>query len=312
MNGTTYFSHGKLLITGEYAVLDGAKALALPTKYGQHLHFHPQPGSNYLLWESFTDKGHLWFSASWELNSMKVNVGQGLPETAVLTSLLNSMMSEKGLPTSFLEGKIETRLDFPREWGLGTSSTLIALLSKWTQINPYYLLEKSFGGSGYDIAAADASGPIIYRRMKENKENPEINIAPFNPSFLNKIYFLYSGNKKNSREGISAYRSKSLNTAYISEISQLTEKVLTVERFPDFCALIKTHEEITGKQLDLTPIQEDYFTDFQGVVKSLGAWGGDFLMILTELPKSDIISYFKKKGFSTLFTYNELIFSENN
>ena len=312
MNGTTYFSHGKLLITGEYAVLDGAKALALPTKYGQHLHFHPQPGSNCLLWESFTDKGQLWFSASWELNSMKVTVGQGLPETNVLTSLLNSMMSEKGLPASFFEGKIETRLDFPREWGLGTSSTLIALLSKWTQINPYYLLEKSFGGSGYDIAAADASGPITYRRMKENNEKPEVNIAPFNPSFLNKIYFLYSGKKKNSREAISTYRSKSLNPAYISEISQLTERVLTAEHFSDFCALIKTHEEITGNQLDLTPVQEEYFTDFQGVVKSLGAWGGDFLMILTELPQSDIISYFKKKGFSTLFAYHELIFSENN
>jgi len=299
MNGITYFSHGKLLITGEYAVLDGAKALALPTKYGQRMHFHPQPGSNCLLWESFTDKGHLWFSASWELNSMKVNVGQGLP-------------SEKGLPASFLEGKIETRLDFPRDWGLGTSSTLIALLSKWTQINPYYLLEKSFGGSGYDIAAADASGPITYRRMKENNKKPEVNIAPFNPSFLNKIYFLYSGKKKNSREGISAYRSKPLNPAYISEISQLTEKVLTAEHFSDFCTLIKTHEEITGNQLGLIPIQEEYFTDFQGVVKSLGAWGGDFLMILTELPQSDIISYFKKKGFSTLFTYHELIFSENN
>jgi len=64
--------------------------------------------------------------------------------------------------------------------------------------------------------------------------------------------------------------------------------------------------------LGLIPIQEEYFTDFQGVVKSLGAWGGDFLMILTELPQSDIISYFKKKGFSTLFAYNELILSENN
>ena len=130
--------------------------------------------------------------------------------------------------------------------------------------------------------------------------------------FLNKIYFLYSGKKKNSREGISSYRSKSLNPAYISEISQLTEKVMTVESFSDFCALLKTHEKITGNQLGLIPIQEEYFTDFQGVVKSLGAWGGDFLMILTELPQSDIISYFKKKGFSTLFTYNELIFTENN
>lgn len=147
MNESSYFSHGKLLLTGEYAVLDGAKALALPTKYGQHLHFHPQPGSNCLLWESFTDKGHLWFSASWEINTLKVLSGNGLPETTILTSLLTSIISEKDLSASFFEGKVETHLDFPKEWGLGTSSTLISLLSKWTQINAYYLLEKTFGGS---------------------------------------------------------------------------------------------------------------------------------------------------------------------
>jgi hypothetical protein len=173
------------------------------------------------------------------------------------------------------------------------------------------LLEKSFGGSGYDIAAATATGPFTYRRIKENKENPEVKTSTFNPLFLNKIYFLFSGKKKNSREGISSYRAKSLNPAYISEISQLTEKILTVEYFSDFCALIKKHEEITGYQLDLIPIQEEYFSDFQGVVKSLGAWGGDFMMILSELPQADILPYFKNKGFSSLFTYKELIFSEN-
>ena len=33
----TFYSNGKLLITGEYLVLDGAKAFALPTKFGQKL-----------------------------------------------------------------------------------------------------------------------------------------------------------------------------------------------------------------------------------------------------------------------------------
>ena len=35
METQTFYSNGKLLITGEYVVLDGAKALALPTKFGQ-------------------------------------------------------------------------------------------------------------------------------------------------------------------------------------------------------------------------------------------------------------------------------------
>ena len=33
----TFYSNGKLLLTGEYVVLDGATALAIPTKYGQYL-----------------------------------------------------------------------------------------------------------------------------------------------------------------------------------------------------------------------------------------------------------------------------------
>ena len=32
-----FYSNGKLLLTAEYLVLDGAKALALPTKFGQDL-----------------------------------------------------------------------------------------------------------------------------------------------------------------------------------------------------------------------------------------------------------------------------------
>jgi hypothetical protein len=33
----TFYSNGKLLLTGEYVVLDGAEALALPTRFGQNL-----------------------------------------------------------------------------------------------------------------------------------------------------------------------------------------------------------------------------------------------------------------------------------
>ena len=34
---TTFRSHGKLLLTGEYVVLDGALSLAIPTVFGQDL-----------------------------------------------------------------------------------------------------------------------------------------------------------------------------------------------------------------------------------------------------------------------------------
>lgn len=172
------------------------------------------------------------------------------------------------------------------------------------------MLEKSFGGSGYDIAAASAHGPIFYKRNLENEYLPDISSATFNTDFIENIYFLYSGKKKNSREGIAAYRSKSLNPVYLSEISSITEKVAETKKFSDFSELIKIHELLTSNHLDLVPIQKEYFSDFPGVVKSLGAWGGDFLMILSEMPKDEISSYFYKKGYQTLFSYREIIFNE--
>ena len=55
-----FYSNGKLLITGEYVVLDGALALALPTKFGQNLTVEPIP-SKQILWKSFDQDGSVWF-----------------------------------------------------------------------------------------------------------------------------------------------------------------------------------------------------------------------------------------------------------
>ena len=60
---TKCYSHGKILLTGEYMVLVGAEALAIPTKVGQSLEFKPND-SKTLNWESLDNKNLLWFSAS--------------------------------------------------------------------------------------------------------------------------------------------------------------------------------------------------------------------------------------------------------
>jgi mevalonate kinase len=49
----TFYSHGKLLISSEYAVLDGAQALALPTKFGQTLKVESTSKKNNLLEKYF-------------------------------------------------------------------------------------------------------------------------------------------------------------------------------------------------------------------------------------------------------------------
>ena len=66
-----YYSNGKLLITGEYLVLDGAKALALPTKYGQYLTV--TSGTNQEIhWTSFDNDNSIWFQETILFSEIKI------------------------------------------------------------------------------------------------------------------------------------------------------------------------------------------------------------------------------------------------
>ena len=64
----TFYSHGKLLISAEYAVLDGALALALPTKFGQSLSVE-STSENTILWKSISNEGTVWFEAEFTIDA---------------------------------------------------------------------------------------------------------------------------------------------------------------------------------------------------------------------------------------------------
>ena len=57
-----YYSNGKLLLTAEYVVLDGALALALPSKFGQDLCLK-LIDNPFCVWESFDSNNKQWFKA---------------------------------------------------------------------------------------------------------------------------------------------------------------------------------------------------------------------------------------------------------
>ena len=157
----TFYSNGKLLLTGEYAVLDGAKALALPTKHGQSLQVEPSE-SDTLYWKSLDADGSIWYEDTILINDIKNNSYQG--ENSVTKQLTEILYTAHNVNPEILNNgyNIVTELTFPRNWGLGTSSTLINNIAQWFNIDAYQLLWKSFGGSGYDIACAQNNSPIIY------------------------------------------------------------------------------------------------------------------------------------------------------
>lgn len=301
---TTFYSNGKLLITGEYLVLDGARAFALPTKFGQSLIVENDTNQE-ITWKSYDYDNRLWFEDVITFSEI-INNPATKTET-VKTILINILHEAYILNPDFInssEGyKIATQLTFPKKWGLGTSSTLLNNIAQWAKIDAFTLLKNSFGGSGYDIACAQNNTPIVYH-LEQN--SPIVEITHFNPDFKENIYFVYLNKKQNSKTAINAYYNNKNEhlTKSIAENNKITEAVLNAKTLKEFASALEKHEIHLSNILETRTIKENVFSDFNGVVKSLGAWGGDFVMVVS---KENPSAYFASKGYETILTYNEMI-----
>tara|TARA_R110001632_G_scaffold6324_3_gene25745 strand:- start:2940 stop:3944 length:1005 start_codon:yes stop_codon:yes gene_type:complete len=319
------YSNGKLLLTGEYLVLDGATALAVPTKFGQDLTLQkikePQ-----LIWGSFTNTGECWFEAVFDLPKLRLvsatfdSNKEGSSEV-IAETLQNILQEARKLNPDFLQSEngfiAKTTLTFPRDWGLGTSSTLLNNISQWAKIDAYQLLWNSFSGSGYDIANAQHNSPILYTLEKvteqfdcahyklRRSQKPIVKTVEFNPEFSDQIYFVHLNKKQNSREGIAKYKeNKSDIQQEIHRISEISLEMCAVKSLSDFERLIDEHEQIISNIIQLETVKERLFSDYDGSIKSLGAWGGDFILA-TGTPNT--INYFKDKGYTTILKYKEMV-----
>ena len=251
-----FYSHGKLLITAEYAVLDGAQALCLPTKKGQFLNVE-ESSSGLIKWISKDENGEIWFQDEFKKDSFGIRStseekisGKNAEISQRCIQILTAAEELSGLNLFEKGYTIETELEFKREWGLGTSSTLINNISQWLAIDPYVLLSKTFGGSGYDIACAKADGPITYERTKETQISLK---SPFDPEFSDHIYFVYLNQKQNSREGIAHYRNQedTHREILIKKVSNITQQLIKCESLAEFELLVDIHESLIAKTINL-------------------------------------------------------------
>ncbi|WP_405608300.1 GYDIA family GHMP kinase [Polaribacter sp. Asnod1-A03] len=312
-----FYSNGKLLLTGEYLVLDGAKSLAIPTKFGQDLVVEKIQEPE-IIWGSFTHTGECWFEAVFDLkklrlvsctyNSEKEGSGEVIAET-----LLEILKEAKNLNPDFLESEngfiVKTNLTFPRNWGLGTSSTLINSIATWAKVDAFKLLWNSFKGSGYDIACAQNNFPIFYQIEKDFSTalemTPKVEKVEFNPSFKENLFFVHLNQKQDSKEGIAKFRENNINfDREIKRISEISDAFLTTDSLKEFEDLIVEHEQIISSIIKLKPVKEKLFSDYFGAIKSLGAWGGDFVLVTGN---ADTPTYFKNKGFTTILRYSEMV-----
>lgn len=302
----SFYSHGKLLLSGEYLVLDGAAALALPTRPGQWLHVRDSDAGG-LHWISRNPDGTPWFETRFSVRELQDAASGDLPATDVRQRLLQILGAILRLRPAFLEElratSAETRLEFPRDWGLGSSSTLLSNLAYWSGTDPFVLLGRTLGGSGYDIAAARQERPFLYRIRAEGP--PEVVQTAFQPPFADALFFVHLNRKQDSREGISRYRTRRFDRAgAVATCTDLTAQLAEATTLESFRDALERHEQLISGILGMPAAKQKWFPDYPGSIKSLGAWGGDF--ILATGRESDR-EYFRQRGFATLRSYGDLI-----
>jgi mevalonate kinase len=297
-----FSAHGKLMLTGEYVVLDGALSLALPTQKGQRLEVISIP-ENEFHWKSFDVEGKIWLEGIWDVTLQEWKSISDKDAAKYLEVLLKYANNELGIDLSGFAAN--TFLEFPNHWGLGTSSTFISLIAQWWRVDPYYLLKITFGGSGYDIACANSNQPIIYQLQNQQ---PIVEKVAFRPIFREVLAFVYLGNKQNSRDGISKYRSiQTDKSEVISELNDITRKVLACDDLDEFEHLIGVHEYLISDLIRIERVKDRLFPEYWGSVKSLGAWGGDFVMINHHGDEEEAKAYFKHLGYTTYIPYSDMV-----
>ena len=67
----SFYSNGKVLLTGEYAVLNGSSAIGLPTKMGQDMLVEDDI-SETISWSSFNMNSQKWFECLLDLESFEI------------------------------------------------------------------------------------------------------------------------------------------------------------------------------------------------------------------------------------------------
>ncbi len=298
----TFYSNGKLLLTGEYLVLDGAKALAIPTKYGQSLEVETSDNKD-IHWQSIDKDGKIWFEAVFYIKDNTI-FSLKTPD-AIQDKLLKILQTAKTLNPDFLKEnenlEVKSYLSFDRAWGLGTSSSLVNNIAQWSQTDAFDLLSYAFGGSGYDVAAAQYDNPILYTRVDSK---PSIEEVTLDWSFKDELFFVYLNKKQDSQKEVARYNGFTKKDKEQDEISKISENIVSVKTRAEFEEMITRHEKIISEAIEVSPVKDQLFMDYPHAMKSLGAWGGDFILVCGS--KKDM-EYFTIKGYDTIIPFSKMI-----
>ena len=303
MSVRKFYSCGKLLLTGEYVVMRGARGLALPTSRGQHLEVEYGERASDLRWVSLDYVEQVWFEATIDTTTMSVSFTSDEKVSERLVEMLQAIITLSPQFKSELKGaEVTTRLEFSNSWGLGSSSTLIHNLAQWAKVDAFDILTSTSNGSGYDIAVAEEQHAIIYERIDDEPYAEQID---FHPHFSSHLWFVHLNKKADTTASIDFFNSvEGYGYSEASVISRLTEQMVVVPELEEFENLITIHNIVMSDLLKLKSSQQVYSEYSSGVTKYLGAWGGDFLLATGS--RSDM-AYFEQRGHNTILSFDEMI-----
>ena len=300
----TFESNTKVMLSGEYLVLKGALSLALPLKFKQILTVHESFGTPSVKWKSMIN-ADLWFYTTLLLPDFKVSETNNSNLTETLSKILKAarILNPEFL-VKHMEYLVNSSMDFNPEWGIGSSSSLISNIAYWANCDPFELNNLIFNGSGYDIACARSYLPIIYD-FSENK--PHYRNSDFNPPFHKQLYFIYLNYKQNTLESVKKMDLFNISSKDISAISEVTLALEEARNLEIFQMLMDQHEDAISDIIQIKPFKSLYFNDFNGSIKSLGAWGGDFILAASGSSEEYVRNYFIKKNLNIIFRYDEIV-----
>lgn len=250
--------------------------------------------------------GNSWFTSTISLYTFEaVKTTDDSTSTYLCKLLKNATRLNSEFLGKWAGYKVETRLEFDRSWGLGSSSTLTHLIAEWADVNALMLHWKVSNGSGYDVATSMTGSPTLFFTTDEETSYTAIDWLP---SFRNNLFFVHLGSKQDSSKAVKAYlkRGKARMKA-IEPISKITDQMQSVSSLADFESLCQKHNNIVSEASGLTCVADDQFADYDlGAIKPLGAWGGDFILA-TGPDEAAVRTYFAGKGLDTVFAYKDII-----
>jgi mevalonate kinase len=265
-------SSGKLLLSGEYWVLHGAEALAIATEKGQTLHY--EEADCELHWVAKDHEGSVWMDCA-------------ANQDPYLARILSAVQKLNGnLPH---RGRVSTQLEFNRNWGWGSSSSLIDLIAQWTGLDPMELHFETSEGSGFDVACARAGGAIAYQKTGPRSAVWN-NVASAHWPHEH-FGLVYLGGKQDSQREVAKIRREPL-ASELDAISALSRQLASSSNAEDWMQGIDELEDRTASWLQMERVQKR-FPGVRATIKSLGAWGGDFALAVAQDPED--LAYFSLK-----------------